>query len=83
MIKLSREIASAVQRGDNDSPNDLTQLLDAYGAKLGAPTGESGEAAQFFRVEGVRSESGENLRSALERLSCVEAAYIKPSDALP
>ena len=83
MIKLSREIAGAVRRGESDSPNDLTQLLDAYGAKLGTPTGDSGEAAQYFRVEGVQSESGESLRSALEQLSCVEAAYIKPTDALP
>lgn len=86
VIKLSRDLVEAMSSSSADSDRSdrrLMKLVDDYGAKLSAPTHAVGESAQYFRVEGVAPEDGESLRRDLERLDGIEAAYIKPSDALP
>jgi hypothetical protein len=83
MIKLSRGLAMAVSRSADTSSEDLTRLIESYGATLGRPVGSAGEASQYFKVEGVEGESTERLRTELSRLEGVEAAYVKPADELP
>jgi hypothetical protein len=61
----------------------ITHTLHSFDAQLAMPTDAAGESAQFFRVDGVEPEKIEQLRQKLEGLNGIEAAYIKPSDALP
>ena len=83
MIKLSDRASRAAAKGRSRLPDDLARILADFQARLGAPTGAVGEARQYFRVDNVVPEKLEALRSALEKLSDVEAAYIKPDDAAP
>lgn len=83
VIKISQDLAKALSSSSGDSDRQLLKLVESSGATLSVPTGSVGESAQYFRVVGVAPEKGESLRRDLERLDGVEAAYIKPSDALP
>lgn len=83
MIKVCASLAAQLSSSEEAAPGELVQLVERAGGKIGSPTGSSGEASQYFPIENVSSENVERLRSRLERLPGVEAAYLKPTDALP
>jgi hypothetical protein len=83
MIKLSDKVARDLAAKGDRVPAALARTLSDFKARLGAPTGTVGESRQYFRVDNVVPEKLEALRSALESLGDVEAAYIKPDDAAP
>ena len=83
MIKLSEKVVRDLATKGDRLPNALARTLADFEATLGAATGTVGESRQYFRIENAKPEKLEALRSALERLGDVEAAYIKPDDAAP
>jgi hypothetical protein len=83
IIKVSPELATALRAQDHRKAAELLRTLRAHGANLGRPTGTVGETRQYFSVIGVASERVQGLLEDLRRQPGVEAAYVKPSDALP
>ncbi len=84
MIKVSRDLAEQIKRGQDISKDDLGRTLTQYGAILSRPLQKNeGELAQFFQVEQVAGDRMDALRQALAGLSGIEAAYIKPDAELP
>ncbi|TBF24868.1 MULTISPECIES: hypothetical protein [Rhizobium] len=83
VVKLSRDMAHSMLTSGSIKDGDITQTLQLFDARLAMPTDAAGESAQFFRVDGVEPGKIEQLRRKLEGLNGIEAAYIKPSDALP
>lgn len=83
MIKLSDKVARDLATKEDRLPKALARTLADFQARLGAPTGTVGESRQYYRVDNVKPERLEALRSALEGLPDVEAAYLKPDDAAP
>ena len=83
MVKLTPELSSKLMGGRSGETDEVSRIVDAFGATLVAPTAAVGESAQYFRVEGWTPADVDDLRDALERLDDVEAAYLKPSDDLP
>ena len=83
MIKLTSDWAQRVRGSGRRPPGELTKVLDAFDARLGPPTGTTGEASQYFRVDVADHERLAALRLSLERLDGVEAAYVKPADEAP
>ncbi|MEH7906232.1 hypothetical protein V7798_00825 [Rhizobium laguerreae] len=83
VVKLSRDLAQSMLTSGSIKDGDITHTLQSFDARLAMPTDAVGESAQFFRVDGVEPEKIERLRQKLEGLNGIEAAFIKPSDALP
>jgi len=83
VVKLSRDLSHSVLTSGSIKDGDIAHTLQSFDARLAMPTDAAGESAQFFRVDGVEPEKIEQLRQKLEGLNGIEAAYIKPSDALP
>lgn len=83
MVKLSRHHEHSAME---ESPSKLTEIertLIGFDAKLVAVAGPVGAPVEYYRVEGVQPGDLGDLRSLLERCEGVDAAYIKPSDAMP
>ncbi|MBY3513364.1 MULTISPECIES: hypothetical protein [Rhizobium] len=83
VVKLSRDLSHSVITSGSIKDGEIAHTLQSFDARLAMPTDAAGESAQFFRVDGVEPEKIEQLRQKLEGLNGIEAAYIKPSDALP
>ncbi len=83
MVKLSQELSSRLIGDRGGASDEVSRLVEAYGATLVAPVFAVGEAAQYFRVEGWTPADVDDLRRALDSLDDVEAAYLKPSGDLP
>jgi hypothetical protein len=83
VVKLSRDLAHSMLTLGSIKDGEITHTLQSFDARLAMPTDAAGESAQFFLVDGVEPEKIEQLRQTLEGLNGIEAAYIKPSDALP
>jgi hypothetical protein len=83
MIRVSPELALALQLKDVATASELLNAISAKGAKLGSPTGSVGEASQYYSIENVDAHSSEALTRVLSAIDGVEAAYAKPADELP
>ena len=82
VVKVTPELAAALASTD-PSVADFHRTLRIHKAKLGPPTGTTGETRYYFLVTGAPPERVDGLLEDLRRQRGVDAAYIKPSDELP
>lgn len=83
MIKVSPQIANSLNLKYKSDADELLQVISAYNARIGSPTGPVGEANLYFPIEIMDSHRCDDLINALAALPGVEAAYVKPADELP
>jgi len=83
MIKVSPQIANSLNLKYKSYADELLQIISAYNARIGSPTGTVGEAYLYFPIEIMDSHRRDDLIQALAALPGVEAAYVKPADELP
>lgn len=83
VVKLSQDLIANAKQGGSIASDALGNVLAEHGVTLIAPVEVAGEAAQYYRVEDVATEHIGALRDDLARLDGIEAAYVKPTDALP
>lgn len=83
MIKVNEKEGLALRERSGRPVPEIVRVITEFGAALGQATGGTGESALYLEVNNVAPERLEDLRIALSKLSGVEAAYVKPDDALP
>ena len=87
VIQLNTESAHELQH--HQPPGDATQELMGVAEEHNLalepihPQIADPELATYFYVHVTDDEDAERVRESLSRCRCVEAAYIKPTDALP
>jgi hypothetical protein len=83
MIKVNEQTISALREREGRPVPEIVRVIEEFGATLGQATGDTGESALYLEVTDVSPGRLEDLRVALSKLPGVEAAYVKPDDALP
>lgn len=83
MIKVNEQTRVALRERTGRPVPDVVKVVAEFGAALGQATGETGESAYYLEVRDVPPGKLEDLRLALAQLPGVDAAYVKPDDALP
>ncbi|MCH8147425.1 MAG: hypothetical protein IH987_05430 [Planctomycetes bacterium] len=87
IVQLQREAAHELQNRQplNDTTQELMDIAEECKVALEPvhPQIPDPELATYFSVQVADPEIGERIRKRLSGCDCVEAAYIKPLDALP
>ncbi len=85
--RVREDVASALHRRQSSTTasRELSQVMDELGVALEPihPGAEDPYLAPYFTVEVPDTATAERVIARLQNCEAVEAAYVKPPDAMP
>lgn len=86
-VKVAFDVARALHRQipQTAESTELLKVVEALGVTLQAmhPDAADPDLMSYFAVEVPEAETAQRVVSRLRQVKAIEAAYLKPPDALP